>query len=82
MSLTGPVEAMHSILPAIHGELHRVISNIVESERFKDLIARRLSDAVKIPTVVGDDMGHIGEDPQWNIFYKFSKYMENTFPLM
>ncbi|KAH8807272.1 Gly-Xaa carboxypeptidase [Xylogone sp. PMI_703] len=62
--------------------MYHVISKTVESNQFTGLIAHRLSDAVKIPTVVGDGMGHIGEDPQWNIFYEFSKYMQSTFPLV
>lgn len=32
-----------------------------------------LSGAVKIPTEMFDVMGPIGEDPRWDIFYKFSE---------
>ena len=42
----------------------------------------RWSDAVKIPTVVYDDMGVVGEDPRWEIFYEFSAYLEKTYPAL
>lgn len=31
-----------------------------------------LSDAVKVPTEIFDVMGPIGEDPRWDVFYKFA----------
>ncbi|KUJ12530.1 Gly-Xaa carboxypeptidase [Mollisia scopiformis] len=51
-----------------------------ESAAFRDLIAERLSIAVKIPTVTYDEMGRVGEDPRWDVFYEFSKYLKKTFP--
>lgn len=36
--------------------------------------------AVKIPTENFDDLGEIGEDPRWNIFYDMVDYILKTFP--
>lgn len=56
------------------------VEKLFESHEFRDLIAKRLSGAVKIPTVTYDEMGKVGDDPRWNVFYDFSKYLKQTFP--
>jgi hypothetical protein len=61
-------------------DLFKPLSKIIDSSEYKKLAANRLSDAVKIPTIVGDGMGRVGEDSGWDIFYSFSKYLRNTFP--
>ena len=40
-----------------------------------------LSGAVKIPTENYDDMDELSNDPRWEVFYKFSAYLEDSFPL-
>jgi hypothetical protein len=52
------------------------------SNQFRDLIAQRLSGAVKIPTITYDEMGRVGEDSRWDIFYDLSKYLRETFPCL
>jgi hypothetical protein len=47
------------------------VSSLVEGE--KDQIVSWLSEAVKIPTEIFDVMGPIGEDPRWEVFYKFAE---------
>jgi len=51
------------------------------SDAFRDAAIERLSGAVKIPTQSYDDMGVIGEDARWDIFYSFADYLSKTFPL-
>jgi hypothetical protein len=46
----------------------------------KDLAAQRLSRAVQIPTITYDRMEKPGEDPRWEIFYVFNRYLLKTFP--
>ena len=38
------------------------------------------SGAVKIPTENFDDLGEVGEDPRWDIFYDMVDYVLKTFP--
>jgi hypothetical protein len=56
------------------------LDKLFASHAFRDLIAERLSGAVKIPTVTYDGMKDVGEDPRWDVFYQFATYLENTFP--
>jgi Gly-Xaa carboxypeptidase len=55
---------------------------LFESKQFRDLIAQRLSGAVKIPTITYDEMGRVGEDSRWDIFYDLSNYLRETFPCL
>lgn len=56
------------------------VNELFSTSKFRNVIAERLSGAVKIPTVTYDKMGKVGEDPRWEIFYEFSKYLRQTFP--
>ncbi len=46
------------------------VSKLVDGQT--DRIADWLSGAVKIPTESYDVMGPVGEDPRWDVFYKFA----------
>ncbi|WWD19722.1 hypothetical protein CI109_104186 [Kwoniella shandongensis] len=48
----------------------------------KDVIIKRLQDAIRIPTMIFDEMGPVDEDPRWKIFAKFHDFLEETFPLV
>ncbi|WVQ84685.1 hypothetical protein IAT38_006840 [Cryptococcus sp. DSM 104549] len=48
----------------------------------KDVIIKRLQEAVRIPTEIFDEMGPVDEDPRWQIFTKFHAFLEETFPLI
>lgn len=58
------------------------INTLFSDPKFRDLIAERLSGAVKIPTESFDGMGKVGEDSRWKIFYEFSAYLQRTFPMV
>jgi Gly-Xaa carboxypeptidase len=52
------------------------------SPSYRCLAALRLSGAVQIPTVTYDGMAKVGIDPRWEIFYSFTKYLRDTFPIL
>lgn len=54
----------------------------LESDAFRSLAIQRLSGAVQIPTQSYDDMADVGDDPRWDIFFKFAEYLEATFSLV
>jgi hypothetical protein len=56
------------------------LDKLFTSHAFRDLIAERLSGAVKVPTVTYDKMKKVGEDPRWDVFYQFATYLKKTFP--
>ena len=58
------------------------VEKLFVSKDFQDTLARRLGGAVQIPAIAYDDMGLVGEDPRWEVFYQFSDYLEKTFPRM
>ncbi len=39
-------------------------------------------DAVRLYTPSFDDLGPVGEDSRWDVFFKFENYLMKTFPLM
>ncbi|KAF8609703.1 carboxypeptidase S [Ceratobasidium sp. AG-I] len=47
---------------------------------FEAVAAEYLGAAVRIPTESYDGMKPVGEDPRWDIFYKFSEYLLQTYP--
>lgn len=58
------------------------MESYLTSNDFRDVAIGRLTGAVKIPTQSYDDMGAIGEDARWDIFYSFADYLEKTYPLV
>ncbi|ORX94220.1 vacuolar carboxypeptidase-like protein Cps1 [Clohesyomyces aquaticus] len=58
------------------------MDDFLQSDAFRNLSIQRLSGAVQIPTESFDDLGALGEDPRWDVFYPFAAYLEKTFPLV
>lgn len=56
--------------------------DFISSPTFKNATIKRLSDAVKIKTETFDDLGEVGVDKRWEVFYTFADYLEKTFPLV
>ena len=52
------------------------------SEAFKNASVARLSGAVRIPSMSFDDLGPIGEDERWDVFYDVAEYLKNSYPLV
>lgn len=72
------VDPLH---PALKTQKLDDVGNYLTTQAFRDLEIERLSNAVKIPTQSFDDMGDIGVDPRWDIFYSFADYLAKTYPL-
>ena len=49
---------------------------------FENASIVRHSGAIQVATQSYDDLGPIGEDKRWDVFYGFADYLEATFPLM
>ncbi|PVH75171.1 carboxypeptidase S [Cadophora sp. DSE1049] len=56
--------------------------DFISSDAFRNASIERLSGAVKIKTETFDDLGAIGEDKRWDVFYGFHEYLEKIFPLV
>ncbi|OAL45967.1 vacuolar carboxypeptidase-like protein Cps1 [Pyrenochaeta sp. DS3sAY3a] len=54
--------------------------DFLQSEDFKSTAVQLLSGAVKIPTETFENMGKIGEDRRWDVFYTFADYLFEKFP--
>ena len=69
------------LLPSKDSSLDKVYEHIASSA-FRNATVRRLSGAVQVKTESFDDLGAVGEDPRWDVFYAFHEYLETTFPLI
>lgn len=58
------------------------MDNGLSSDAFEKVSVDRLSGAVKIKTQSFDDMGEIGQDKRWDVFFPFADYLKKTFPLV
>ncbi|KAF1957111.1 vacuolar carboxypeptidase-like protein Cps1 [Byssothecium circinans] len=58
------------------------IDDYLQSSAFRNKTIERLAGAVRVPTQSYDDLGPVGVDPRWDIFYSFADYLSNTFPLV
>jgi len=56
------------------------LEKYIDSNSYRNISISRLSGAVQIPTESFDDIGRVGEDKRWEIFYEFSAYLNKTFP--
>lgn len=56
--------------------------NYISSSAFRNASTKRLSGAVQVKSESFDDLGPIGEDERWDVFFDFHKYLEDTFPLI
>ncbi|KAL2140428.1 hypothetical protein VTI28DRAFT_3811 [Corynascus sepedonium] len=67
------------LLPSKDSELEKAYEYI-SSSAFRNATIKRLSEAVQVKTESFDDLGVIGEDPRWDVFYNFHAFLEKTFP--
>jgi Gly-Xaa carboxypeptidase len=69
------------LLPSKDASLDKAYDHIASSA-FRNATIRRLSGAVQVKTESFDDLGAIGEDSRWDVFYNFHRYLETAFPLI
>lgn len=70
-----------ALFPSVDSGFDKVYDRI-SGAAYRNASIRRLSGAVQVKTESFDDLGAIGEDPRWEVFYTFHKYLETTFPLI
>ncbi|KAH8648179.1 hypothetical protein BGZ60DRAFT_223907 [Tricladium varicosporioides] len=71
------------ISPKLHPEItEQNVEKLFKSEEFHKLSVERLAGAVKIPSEDFDDMGEVGEDKRWDVFFDIEDYFRQTFPLL
>ncbi|QDS71726.1 hypothetical protein FKW77_008694 [Venturia effusa] len=68
------------LFPAVKSKELEEMDAHIASEAFRNASIQRLGGAVRIPTQSFDDMGPIGEDKRWDIFYQFAEFLETEFP--
>ncbi|KAH9206171.1 Gly-Xaa carboxypeptidase [Leptodontidium sp. 2 PMI_412] len=68
------------IHPSPRADLVSFNLSLFQGTKYRDVVAQRLSGLVQIPTVTYDEMGLVGDDPRWDVFYELPKYLEKTFP--
>ncbi|KAK0742113.1 hypothetical protein B0T21DRAFT_399932 [Apiosordaria backusii] len=69
------------IFPSKNEELDKLV-DIIEGDAFRNASVGRLSGAVQVKTESFDDLGEVGKDPRWEVFFTFHEYLEKTFPLI
>ncbi|KAL2173756.1 uncharacterized protein P884DRAFT_294912 [Thermothelomyces heterothallicus CBS 202.75] len=67
------------LLPSKNPDLDKAFEHITSSA-FRNATITRLSAAVQVKTESFDDLGAIGEDPRWDVFYNFHDFLKKTFP--
>ncbi|KAK3290468.1 uncharacterized protein B0H64DRAFT_412433 [Chaetomium fimeti] len=67
------------LFPGENRDLEKVYDHI-SSSAFRNATIKRLSAAVQVKTESFDDLGPIGEDARWDVFYAFYEFLEKTFP--
>lgn len=70
-----------ALFPYEDGKLDDAYKHIA-SESFRSKTIERLSGAVQVRTETFDDLGEVGEDRRWDVFFDFYDYLERTFPLV
>ncbi|CAK5282359.1 unnamed protein product [Mycena citricolor] len=68
--------------PKRDAELLETISDLLMSENFQSNVIDRLAGAIRIPTVVEDDMTMLDGDRRWDVFQDLQDYLDVTYPLM
>ncbi|KIW02973.1 uncharacterized protein PV09_05634 [Verruconis gallopava] len=58
------------------------MDDYLRSEEFRNSSIARLSGAVQIPSISYDDLGAVGEDKRWDVFYDLSAYLMKSYPLV
>lgn len=68
------------LFPEIKSKELADMDAFIATEFFRNESIKRLGGAVQIPTQSYDDMGLIGSDKRWDIFYQLETYLEQQFP--
>ncbi|KAK0620617.1 hypothetical protein B0T14DRAFT_431214 [Immersiella caudata] len=69
------------IFPSKDEDLDK-LQDFIATETFRNASIARLSGAVQVKSESFDDLGAVGEDPRWEVFYDLSHYLAGAFPLV
>lgn len=58
------------------------MEKLFETDDFTNHSIAHLSGAVKVCTEAFDDLGPVGQDRRWDVFYNFFAYLKTTYPLI
>lgn len=61
-------------------KVERFVQNTVESPEYHTQIIEKLSGIIQIPSESYDDLGPIGQDKRWDIFYQMEEYLKAKYP--
>ncbi|KAJ9150454.1 Carboxypeptidase [Pleurostoma richardsiae] len=70
-----------ALFPTKSAELDNAYEHLFSSA-FRNASIERLAGAVQVRTETFDDLGEVGEDPRWEVFFNFYAYLQKTFPLL
>lgn len=62
------------------GDRFAPAKHVFFTQQYKNHSLEVWSGAVRIPTESFDDLGRVGEDPRFEVFYDFAAYLERAFP--
>lgn len=61
-------------------KVQQYVRDKVESPEYQKEIIKKLTGIVQIPSESYDELGPIGEDDRWDIFYEIENYIKATYP--
>ncbi|CAN6667708.1 carboxypeptidase S [Trichomonascus vanleenenianus] len=61
-------------------KVEQFVKDKVESHEYREEIISKLSGIIQIPSESYDDLGVIGEDERWDVFYKIEDYIKVMYP--
>ncbi|KFH42530.1 Carboxypeptidase S-like protein [Hapsidospora chrysogenum ATCC 11550] len=79
--LSGVCQQVPGLSPRNH-DAERFIRDKVESPAYHTEIINKLTRIIQIPSESYDDLGPIGEDDRWDVFYDMEKYIKATYPTL
>ncbi|OAQ71985.1 carboxypeptidase yscS [Pochonia chlamydosporia 170] len=75
----GTCEQVERLTPRLT-DVERFIATTIETQAFQEEAIGKLSNIIKIPSESYDELGTIGDDDRWNVFYDIESFLVNTYP--
>ncbi|KAL2832778.1 hypothetical protein BJY01DRAFT_239659 [Aspergillus pseudoustus] len=63
-----------------HSSIEQAILTKTSSAAYHSSIILKLTGLIQIPSESYDDLGPIGSDPRWDVFYRVEKYIKAAYP--
>jgi Gly-Xaa carboxypeptidase len=79
---SGQCPQVAPLKPKLKSEELLKMDEYLKSEVFRNASIGRLSGAIQIPSMSYDDLGPVGKDERWDIFFDLAKYLEDSYPLV